>query len=118
MAGRLVICRCGTQLVSRDVLRCEAVSNVGILAFTGDWDKRNCPKILVGRASEAVQRTVPPDFADFRPLERRVEGDAAPDFGARRWQQPHQMRVVGHDGLRTVQQIATVSEFHGGRCGR
>ena len=74
MAGRLVIRRCGTQPVSRDVLRCEAASNIGILAFTGGWDKRNCPKILVGPASEAVQRMTRPEFKDFGLLENPVEG--------------------------------------------
>ena len=89
VAGCFVVLRCGAQPISRDVLRCEAASNIGILAFTGDWDKRNCGKMLVGLAGEAVQRMMPLDFADFRPLERRVEGDAAPDFDDRRWQQPH-----------------------------
>jgi type III pantothenate kinase len=41
------------------VLRCEAAGNNGILAFTDDWDKRNCGKMLVGLAGEAVQRTMP-----------------------------------------------------------
>ena len=72
--------------------------------------------MLVGLAGEAVQRTMPLDFADFRPLERRVEGDAAADFGDRRWQQPHQMRVVGRDDLRTAHPITIVSEFYGSRC--